>query len=119
MDVAAAEELRLCHAATTVEALLVAPGPDARAINAEAFQKALWRHRDAIVRMIEDQDAAGVMIEALRQGLAPFGRCAAILKPGQNPVLISVPSPLDGGRSFVQLRPSDFRRAADLVKATS
>lgn len=115
MDVAAAEELRLCHAATTAEALLAAPGPDTRATNAEAFQRALWRHRDAIVRMIEDQEAVDDLVAALRLALTPFGRCAAILAPGQNPVLISVPSPAEGNRSFIQLRPADFRRAAQLT----
>ncbi len=113
MDVAAAEELRLCHAATTAEALLAAPGPDRRATNAEAFQRALWRHRDAIVRMIEDQEAVDQLVTSLREALTPFGRCASIMHPGQNPVLISVP--VDGGRTFIQLRPSHFRRAADLT----
>lgn len=115
MDVAAAEELRLCHAATAVEASLAAPALGARATNAEAFQRCLWRHRDAIIRLIEDHELVDQLVGEMRAALQPFGRCAEILAPGQNPVLISIPSMADGGRSFIQLRPADFRRAAVLA----
>lgn len=115
MDVAAAEELRLCHAANAVEAKLAAPAFGARATNAEAFQRCLWRHRDAIVRLIEDYELADQLVGDMRAALKPFGRCAEILAPGQNPVLISLPSTVDGRRTFVQLRPTDFRRAAALA----
>lgn len=118
MDVAAAEELRLCHAAHVVEAELAAPAYGERAINGEAFQRCLWRHRDAIIRLIEDYELADQLVGDMRAALQPFGRCASVLAPGQNPVLISLPSPADGGRSFVQLRPAHFRRAAALVGAS-
>lgn len=115
MSPAAAEELRLCHAASIVEAAHLAEG--ARAFNAEAFQRSLWRHRASLMHLVEEREAIDVLVDQLLAGLKPFGRVAGILAPGENPVLFSIPAPT--GRCFVQLRPADFRLAAELAGITT
>tara|TARA_R110000764_G_scaffold93727_1_gene177408 strand:- start:443 stop:796 length:354 start_codon:yes stop_codon:yes gene_type:complete len=115
MDVAAAEELRLCHAASVAEAMLATGG--GRRFNAEAFQRVLWRHREEIMGLVKDIDSTDQLVGDLRRALRPFARCEPILPPAQNPVLLSVPAPGDGGRSFIQLRSDDFRLAAALTGA--
>lgn len=107
------EELRLCHAACRMEAALADAGT--RRINAEALQRALIRNADAIVRALEDRESDQLTITRLAAALAPFARAAGILVPGQNPVLLSLPTKDAGGRTFVQLRPEDFRRAAAII----
>lgn len=117
MSPAAAEELRLCYAANALEVGLAAEAP--RRFNAEAFQRALWRHREAIIQQVVDREAMDLMLEDLLAALRPFARAASILPPGVNPVLISLPSPADDGHTFVQLRPEHFRRAAELTGTAS
>jgi hypothetical protein len=112
---AAMEELRLCQHATEVERHHLAVG--ARAYNAEAFQRALWRHRDEIVGLVTERPAIDALVDDLLASLRPFGRVAAILAPGENPVLFSIPAA--GDRHFVQLRPADFRLAAELAGLSS
>lgn len=112
MNVEAAEELRLCWHAASLEAVAVTPGE--RAFNSEALQRALWRHREALLQLVLEEPAREQRAAAYRAALQPFARAAAVLPAGQNPVLISLPAP-DDGRTFVQLRPADFRRAAALL----
>lgn len=109
------DELRLCHAAARVEACL-AEGQDRRT-NIEALQRALIRNADAIMRLVDDHQADQATIARLATALRPFARAATVLSPGHNPVLLSLPSPADDGRTFVQLRPADFRRAASVLEA--
>lgn len=111
MSPAAMEELRLCHNATAVEAAHAAVG--ARAYNAEAFQRALWRHREEILQLIAERPALDDLVDDLLRILRPFGQVAQILAPDQNPVLFSIPTP--DGRSWIQLRPEHFRLAAELT----
>ena len=117
MHAAAAEEIRLGHAASVAETALAVRGQ--RMLNAEAFQRILWRHRAEIVNMIDRQAEQAALITALTEALAPFARCAMVLAEGQNPVLISLPADTDTGRTFVQLRPAEFRRAVDLLQEAS
>ena len=112
MSPAVAEELRLAHAANTVERNLADEAT--RRVNAAALQRALFRHRDDIIRLVEDHQALQDYAAALRAGLEPFARVASALAPGQNPVLFSIP--VAGGRDWIQLRPAHFRRAADLLE---
>jgi hypothetical protein len=111
MSPAAMEELRLCQHATEAERQHLAAG--ARAYNAEAFQRALWRHRDEIIGLVTERPAIDALVGDLLASLRPFGRVATILAPGENPVLFSIPTA--NGRAFVQLRPADFRLAAELT----
>lgn len=111
MDLVAFEELRLCQAASLQEASFAEPG--ARLYNAEAFQRALWIHRGAVMAVLEGMPELEQRFEQLTAALRPFARVSAILTPRQNPVLLSIPR--DGGRDFVQLRPADFHLAARLV----
>lgn len=115
MHEAAAQELRLCAAAAHVEAAL-ATGDAGRRFNAEAFQRVLWRHRDDVLRLIEDHEKLQHRAAALEAALQPFARCAAVIAPGHNPVLISLPSQTEAGRTWIQLRPADFRRAAAVLE---
>ncbi|NBW06954.1 MAG: hypothetical protein EBR82_02885 [Caulobacteraceae bacterium] len=112
MSPAAMEELRLCQAACEVERAHLAVG--ARAYNAEAFQRALWWHRGEILGLVAERPAIDALVDDLLTALRPFGRVASILAPGQNPVLFSIP--VEGARTFVQLRPADFRLAAELTR---
>lgn len=114
MELAVLEELRLCHAASVTEAMLATGG--GRRFNAEAFQRTLWCHREAIMALIQERASSEQLLDDLRGALQPFGRCADIVAPGQDPVLISLPTPGYGGKTFVQLRASDFHRAASLLQ---
>lgn len=114
MDPAVIQDLRLGHAHLQVEQATASPLT--RRAKAEAFHALLWGHRDDLVQLVLEREAVAASMRDLVAGLAPFGRCAQLLPPGQNPVLISLPAPTDGGRTFVQLRPADFRRAAALLK---
>ncbi len=111
MHIDVAEELRLCHAASVTEGMLASDVD--RRFNAEAFQRALWRHRESIMRLIQDADDGRRRVAELQRALQPFGRAAGVLVAGENPVLISLPA-AGNGRTFVQLRPRDFRFAAAL-----
>lgn len=117
MHAAAAEEIRLGHAASVAEAALALRGQ--RMLDAEAFQRILWRHRDEIVRMIERDAEQAALIAAMAEALRPFARCARILAEGHNAVLLSLPADTPTGRTFVQLRPADFRRAASVMEAVA
>lgn len=112
MDHAAAEELRQCAAATAIEAARDLPKGAWRP-NAEALQMALWRHREAILQLIDEREATDQVLSEVVATLRPFARVTELLKPGQNQVLFSIPT-IDG-RGFVQLRPADFRRASALL----
>ncbi|WP_292065898.1 hypothetical protein [Brevundimonas sp. UBA7664] len=113
MSPAAAQELQLCYSASLVEGTFATAGD--RLINAEALQRALWRHRAEIHQLIVEREAADIFADQLMKALRPFAKAASILAPGQNPVLISLPSATPAGRTFVQLRPADFRMAADVL----
>lgn len=112
MSPAAAEELRLAHAASMLEAAQARP-PGVRCPKAELFQMALWRHRDEIVQAVIEREAIDVLVDDAFDALRPFARLVAALPPGENPVLISIP--VAGGRDFLQLRPQHFRRAAAIL----
>lgn len=117
MHAAAAEEIRLGHAASVAEAALAVRGQ--RMLDAEAFQRILWRHRDDIVRLIEQDAEQTTLIAAMTEALRPFARCALVLAEGHNAVLFSLPADTPTGRTFVQLRPGDFRRAASVLEAVA
>lgn len=111
MDVAAAEELELCWLQASAEARTHAPGGPAPAN--EALQKALWRHREAIIHLVRERPAVDQLVDHLKAARRPFGR-AAVLAPAGNPVLVSIP--MDDGRAWVQFRASDFHLAAELAE---
>lgn len=113
MNLAAAEELRLAHAASMLEAAQGRPS-GGRMLKAEAFQMVLWRHREEIVQAAIEREAIDQLVDHAFTALRPFARLAAALPAGENPVLISIP--VKDGRDFLQLRPADFRRAADVVR---
>lgn len=114
MDIDAVDSLRLAHARLQVEQ--AAAVARIRSPAAEALQKLLWLRRDDIVQMALEREAVAVGVRDLVAGLTPFARCADVLAEGHNPVLVSLPSPGDGRRTFVQLRPEHFRAAKKLVR---
>jgi len=112
MNASARQDLRHCFSANAQEVARDLPRGSWRP-NAEALQRGLWEHRDAILTLIEERDALDDLFQDLVDALLPFARVAEILKAGENPVLISVPTSC--GRTVVQLRPADIRRAAALL----
>lgn len=114
MDQAVAAELRLHHAMVVVETATSTSAE--RRLKAEQLQRTLWTHREAIHQLVVERPLIEAEIRDLAKAIGPFARCATLLPDGHNPVLFSLPSPVDGGRTFIQLRPEHFRRAAELLR---
>lgn len=105
--------LRLRHAELTVESLTARACTRRR--KAEALQMALWTHRDDVIGALVERQAMIEEIVQLRAGLRPFGRAALLVRPGDSSVLLSLAAPGSARRAFIQLRGSDFHRAAALA----
>lgn len=101
MDLEAIQALRLQLAEMQVERL-TATRPF-RMRRAEKLQRALWEHREDLVRCAH-------AFPHLRLALRPFARASLIVPDSETGILVSIPR--GGGRNFVQLRGSDFHQAA-------